>query len=127
MVRPSFGLPILAFAACLAASPCLAAEAAAQPPAQPALEEALPYTALPLDELDAISGGASVSVDLLTNQNLTATNSGNSIVATSVRSGDVNLSDNALSGFNGVGNFVINTGANNNLQGSISVNVVSTP
>ena len=86
-----------------------------------------PPVLLGLDELSAISGGAAVTVDVLSSQSLSATNSGNSIVAGSVRSGDVSFSENALSGFSGVGNFVINTGANNNLQGSISVNVVSTP
>ncbi len=45
----------------------------------------------------------------------------------SVTSGAVNFSDNALSGFRGIGNFVVNTGANNTLQGAINISVVTTP
>nr|WP_312052894.1 hypothetical protein [Brevundimonas diminuta] len=33
---------------------------------------------------------------------------------------------NAFSGFNGIGNFVMNSGNNNNLQGAITINIVTT-
>jgi hypothetical protein len=68
-----------------------------------------------------MSGGASVAV---TNQNLTAVNAGQ-VSADSLTTGDVTLQSNAFSGFSGIGNFVINTGNNNNVQGSLSVTVIA--
>ncbi|HEY2359164.1 MAG TPA: hypothetical protein VGH86_17065 [Phenylobacterium sp.] len=90
---------------------------------------ALPSTrkALTADEMASISGGAEVSVEVLNRQQLTGTTTGNTITAGSLVSGTVNFSDNALNGFTGIGNFVVNTGANNTLQGAISVSVVTTP
>ena len=83
-------------------------------------------TPLALDELDGISAEGAVT-NVVTNQNLNATNSGNTIIAGTVQNGDINFSGNALIGFSGVGNFVTNTGNNNNLQGSISVVVTGAP
>lgn len=80
-----------------------------------------------LRELSAISGGTGVTVSVLSNQQLTATTSGNSIEAGSVVSGAVNFSPSALNGFSGVGNFVVNTGANNTLQGAINISIVTAP
>ena len=54
-----------------------------------------------------------------------ATTSGNSVIATTMHTGDVAFSTSALSGFAGVGNFVINTGNNSNLQGTINVSIVT--
>ena len=83
---------------------------------------------LTLDALqDETAGTSTTETNVFSSQQLTATNSGNSITADTVKSGDIALSDSAFSGFNGVGNFVFNTGANNNLQGVVSVNVVSVP
>lgn len=79
------------------------------------------------DDLQAATAGAVGAANVFSNQQLTATNSGNSITADTVKSGDIAFTDSAFSGFNGVGNFVFNTGANNNLQGVVSVNVVSLP
>ena len=81
----------------------------------------------PVDEADlaALSGGAEMVA--VTNQNLTALNTGNSVNAASVVNGQVSIDANAFSGFSGLGNFVINTGNNNNLQGSMSVNIIMTP
>jgi hypothetical protein len=73
------------------------------------------------EDLAAMSGGASVAV---TNQNLTAVNAGQ-VSADSLTTGDVTLQSNAFSGFSGIGNFVINTGNNNNVQGSLSVTVIA--
>ena len=87
---------------------------AADKPALPA--------AVSSDELASMSGGTAVAV---TNQNLTAVNSGNTVSAQSLTTGDVTLQSNAFSGFSGIGNFVINTGNNNNLQGSLSVTVIT--
>jgi hypothetical protein len=81
---------------------------------------ALPQ-AVSSDDLAGMSGGASVAV---TNQNLSAVNAGQ-VSADSLTTGNVTLQSNAFSGFNGVGNFVINTGNNNNLQGSLSVTIIS--
>jgi hypothetical protein len=77
------------------------------------------------EDLAGFSGGEEMIA--VTNQNLTALNSGNSVNAGSVVNGQVVLEANAFSGFSGLGNFVINTGNNNNLQGSMSVNIIMTP
>lgn len=102
----------------------LGAEAAAQeapPPADPpALPPSLDATAL---ANEAISAGVIAS----SMQTLTATNSGNTVTADTIETGDITLSADALSGFSGVGNFVMNTGNNNNLQGSISIVIVMPP
>lgn len=70
------------------------------------------------------SGKGAVS---LTDQDLTAVNTGNVINAGNVGSGAISMSDAALAGFNGIGNFTFNTGHNNNLQSSLSVTVIVTP
>lgn len=75
-------------------------------------------------ELAALSGGES-HVQVLTNQNLSAISTGNTVEAGTVVSGDISFTGDALSGFSGIGNFVVNTGHNNTLQGSISVSVVA--
>ena len=78
-------------------------------------------------DLAGISGGAALQIQALTRQKLTAAVSGNSLNADTIESGAINFSANALSGFNGIGNFVINTGNNNVLQGSLSVTIVTAP
>jgi hypothetical protein len=82
--------------------------------------------AAPLTEtdLDAERGGQ--AVELTSTQVLTAESIGNSVTAEEVGSGSIALQGDALSGFNGVANVVVNTGHNNNLQGSVSVNVIYT-
>jgi len=79
------------------------------------------------DDLNGLSGGTGVTVSVMTDQTLTAVNSGNSVIGDTVTSGQVNIGANAFSGFDGVGNFVINTGHNNNLQSSMNVTVVLAP
>jgi hypothetical protein len=59
-------------------------------------------------------------------QTLSALSQGNSIVG-DYTAGDVTLSDNALSGFNGIGNVVINTGAQSSLQAGMNLIVNVTP
>ncbi len=81
----------------------------------------LPQPLSPSD-LAHLSGGSSIA---LTNQNLDAINAGNQINAGSVNTGDINVPDGAFNGFNGVGNFVFNTGNNNNLQGTLSVTILT--
>lgn len=76
------------------------------------------------DELKNVRAGETPIVEVATEQNLNATVTGNRITAGTVSTGAVNIGDNAL-GFHGIGNFVINTGNNNVLQGSLSVTVLS--
>jgi hypothetical protein len=82
---------------------------------------------LSLDDLDELAGGDGVNTNVITEQTLTAVNNGNSVTGETVGSGQVNLGSGAFSGYAGLGNFVINTGHNNNLQASMSVNVVLPP
>lgn len=72
-------------------------------------------------ELGAISGGQGVVVEALSNQQLSASNSG-SVAADEVATGNVDFS---TGDYSGIGNFVVNTGNNNNLQGVISVNIAT--
>jgi hypothetical protein len=82
---------------------------------------------LNLDELSDLRAGEAAGVQLTT-QNLNAINTGNSVSAgDTVGSGAVNVNAGAFNGYDGIGNFVINTGHNNNLMGSVSVNVLVTP
>jgi hypothetical protein len=83
--------------------------------------------ALSASDLAELSGGASPSGMAISNQTLTALNSGNSVNADSVVTGNVTLQSGAFNGFNGVGNFVFNTGNNNNLQGTLSVTILTPP
>jgi len=95
----------------------------------PRTEEVAPDANAPLnpDELSDMRGGEATGVQF-TSQNLNAVNTGNSVSAgETVDSGAVNLNAGAFNGYDGIGNFVINTGHNNNLMGSVSVNVLVTP
>jgi hypothetical protein len=114
----------LALAAALA---CASAPAWAEEPSPPPAEPTPASAPLTPEALEALSGGAAPDVSVLSNQNLTANNTGSTITADTLQSGDISFSESAFSGFNGVGNFVFNTGANNILQGVVSVNVVSVP
>lgn len=105
----------------------------AVPPAEelavPQQEDAAPDADAPLNlnELSDLRGGEAAGVQLTT-QNLNAINTGNSVSAgDTVGSGAVNVNAGAFNGYDGIGNFVINTGHNNNLIGSVSVNVLVTP
>lgn len=114
----------------LLAAPAIAtaAEDGAQAPA-PA-SAAKPPAAESDAALNGLDGRGDVTVNnstAITDQDLTAVNSGNTISAFNVGSGNISLSGNALSSFSGIGNFVMNTGHNNNLQGSISVTIIVTP
>jgi hypothetical protein len=109
---------------------------AAEPPAKPEAAAAAATatvdaakaapTKLDAGDLAKLSGGKEV-VTSLTDQDLTAINTGNTISAGTVGSGNISLSGGALSNFNGVGNVVVNTGHNNNLQSSMSVTVIMAP
>ncbi len=82
---------------------------------------------LSADDMEALAGGTGVDIVMITDQTLTALNSGNTVIGQTVGSGQVNLGANAFSGYSGLGNFVINTGHNNNLQSTMSVSVVLAP
>ena len=86
-------------------------------------------SALNADALANLAGGSepsdsSADPSPISVQVLTASNTGNSINAQSVSSGYISISGSALSNATGIGNYVFNTGHNNNLQGSITVNVI---
>lgn len=90
-------------------------------------QEALPQGTKPLSaaELQAMSGGANQTNLAVSSQTLSALNSGNQVNADTVLTGNVTLESGAFNGFNGIGNFVFNTGNNNNLQGTLSVTVLA--
>lgn len=70
-------------------------------------------------ELNEQRGGEALVV---TNQTLTAITQGN-VLNGDFLAGDVNLSDSALSSFNGVGNILINTGAQVSLQTGMNLTI----
>jgi hypothetical protein len=82
---------------------------------------------LSTEDMDALAGGTGVDIVMITDQTLTAVNTGNTVIGETIGSGQVNLGSGAFSGYSGLGNFVINTGHNNNLQSSMSVSVVLAP
>ncbi|MBX9745436.1 MAG: hypothetical protein K2X34_00945 [Hyphomonadaceae bacterium] len=84
-------------------------------------------SALSLEDMDALAGGTGVDIVVITDQTLTATNTGNTVTGDVVGSGQVTLGSGAFNGYSGLGNFVINTGHNNNLQSSMNVSVVLAP
>jgi len=112
----------LAFAAALAFAG--AAQAEEGPSSLAAADEA---EVLSVEDLDALAGGTGVTVAAITEQVLNAVNSGNSVNAETVGSGQINIGSDAFSGYSGIGNFVLNTGHNNNLQSSMNVSIVLAP
>ena len=97
-------------------------------PAAPTPATSPPSTLQPLDpaELHDLNGRQGVVVVVASDQLLKATNSGNSVNANTVGSGGITFAGGAFAGYNGIGNFVMNTGHNNNLQGAITINIVTT-
>lgn len=82
---------------------------------------------LDTDELEALNGTGtdvdnSINNSVVSSQELNATSTDNHIGG-DLLSGDVNFTDHALQGFSGIGNFAINTGAQSNIQSSISISV----
>lgn len=78
-------------------------------------------------ELAQVRAGTDTTYQAVSAQTLAATNSGNSVTAEALNTGQIGFSSGSLSGFSGIGNFVLNTGNNNNLQGAITINVVVSP
>lgn len=101
--------------------------AAVEPVAVAAVEPApLAEPAIASEDLAELAGQGDAPLAVLTEQTLTALNSGNSVIGSSVGSGAISIDQNAFSGFDGIGNFVINSGHNNTLQSSLSVSIVIT-
>jgi hypothetical protein len=148
-MKASIGIYVflLACAPALAEPPDTSPLAGTAPPADPARADILPVgqvalemqpVDLPAPKVSAEDDG-SLSIDELadlrggeiviqhTTQTLNAFNRGNSVNGDTIGSGAVNLGSGAFNGYDGIGNFVINTGHNNNLQGSISVSIAMTP
>ena len=71
------------------------------------------------EELESLRGGETL---VITNQTLNAITSGN-ILNGDYAAGAVTLSDNALSNFNGVGNLLINTGAQVSVQSGMNLTI----
>jgi hypothetical protein len=89
------------------------------PEAAPAMAVALvDDNAVTDDDLLQLRGGHAIVVG---NQTLTAVTNGT--FNGNYSAGSVALADNALSNFNGLGNLVINTGAQNNLQSAMNVTI----
>jgi len=99
--------------------------------AETALTERTQLSALPTPvssyELSTMSGGANPTGLAVTTQTVTALNTNNSVNAGTVVTGQVSLQSGTFSGFNGIGNFVFNTGNNNNVQGTLSVTILTPP
>ena len=70
-------------------------------------------------ELGTLRGGEEI---IVTNQTLEAITSGN-LINGDYTAGSVSMSDNALSNFNGIGNLVINTGAQVSLQSGMNLTI----
>ncbi len=80
--------------------------------------------ALPAADLAGLQGEG-VDPQLVSVQDLNATNTGNTVSAAgSLTTGSIALSGAVMSNFTGIGNFVFNTGNTNNLQGNVTVNIV---
>lgn len=109
------------FAASVALSTLtLPAVAIADEPAVPAPQKS--ERASPLmsaKELTQMRGGQQIAIN---NQTLNSQNTGN-VIDGDFTAGDVTLSDDALSNFNGLGNFIFNTGAQSSLQAGMSVTI----
>lgn len=94
------------------------AEAVATDPSEP-----LPLDDAALQELNGREGV--VVVVAASEQLLHATNSGNNVNGQTIGSGDLTIGAGAFAGFGGIGNFVMNSGHNNNLQGAITINIAT--
>lgn len=110
--------PAASAEATAAASPAATMPAADRPVSDPADPFAQAVTLSDAD-LAEHRGGESIAV---ANQTLKAITSGNTING-NVAAGPITISDGALSNFNGVGNFAINTGAQVSLQSGMNLTI----
>ena len=93
--------------------------APAPAPAPPAEAARPPVVALDDAQLGQERGGQAIVVG---NQTLNSSLTGNTI-AGNYTAGAITLSDNAFANFNGMGNVVINSGAQANLQSAMNLTV----
>lgn len=110
-----------AFAAGLAFASLAHAEQAPSPAVSADFDGA---EVMSLDDLSELSGGTALENAILTDQTLLALVQGNRVSGYIVGSGDIRLGSNAFTGFEGIGNFVLNTGHNNALQSSMNVSIL---
>jgi hypothetical protein len=111
------GLMIWCIAA--AALPNVALADEGPPPVSATLAADVGPTVLSDESLGDLRGGWTV---ISGNQTLSAISTG-SVLNGDFVAGAVSISDNALSNFNGFGNVVINTGAQNNLQAGMNITI----
>jgi hypothetical protein len=108
------------------ASPAFAQDAATSD--QAATVSAAAEEVMSLEDLGAYVGtGADGDSVIVTEETLQAITRDNVVSGEVVRSGDITLSNGGLSGFDGIGNFIMNTGHQNNLQSSMSVSILLGP
>lgn len=122
-------LPVESAAAAPLASPLNIVAFDSAPATAEAVENAVPLLAMaPVDEqrptvgeddLGELRGGQSL---VLANQTMQALTAGNTIGGDNI-AGAVNVADNALSNFNGLGNIMINTGSQVNLQSGMNITI----
>lgn len=119
-------LPVMAVLAIIA-GPALAQDAPSSSAApRPVVIDTPEAAALDDAALKDLNGREGVIVVVAASEQLLqATNSGNSVNGQTVGSGDIVIGAGAFSGFNGIGNFVMNSGHNNNLQGAITINIAT--
>jgi len=111
---------VLVAAAAFISTPIMAQEVPSPDPPSTATDQTTASDdVLGDDELGELRGGEAL---ILTNQTLVAITSGNVINGDYV-AGNVSLSDFALSNFNGLGNVLINTGAQVSLQTGMNVTI----
>ena len=99
----------------------------ASEPAPPTVPLAIVVTVEPVAENEAVAdedllvlrGGQAL---VIANQTMTAINTG-SVLNGDYTAGSISFSDNALANFNGFGNVVVNTGAQNNLQSGLNLTI----
>jgi len=110
-----------------AASGAAHAQPAGQDPALVAAPAQHAPPRLDAAELEDSSGRAGVTTEALSLQQLSGATTDVSVTAGSLTSGEVRFEGGALDGFSGIGNFVVNTGANNTLQGAINISIATVP
>jgi hypothetical protein len=120
MKMSDYSIWVLAAAAAVMASPAHAQQAEAPEASSDAVAAPTAATDVLSDsELGELRGGESM---IITNQTLVAITSGNVINGGYV-AGNISLSDFALSNFNGLGNMLINSGAQVSLQTGMNVTI----
>jgi hypothetical protein len=119
----AFGLALLANSSLGGAESGGSSQSPADPSPVQLAEEAIPASSLDDHELDALRGGDEFVVS---NQTLTGLTTGN-VINGDYTAGNVTISDSAFSSFTGMGNILINTGAQVSLQTGMNVTINVSP